>query len=254
MGLRAWNFIKAVTAGAVAVVKSILNWFASLPGLFAGWFGEAKDWVVRKFTELTAWLSGLPGRALAALSGLVTSLRTAASNGFNAFKSAATTKASEFLSWVKGLPGRISRGIGSLSGLLVSKGKDVIRGLWNGIKSMGGWLKDQLIGFAKTMIPGPIADALGIGSPSKVMAKEVGRWVPPGIVEGAEDATPAMDKALRGLVDVPGLTAAGRSSGTSAASATRVLIEVAGPEAVKRLIRTIVANDGGGNVQKAFGQ
>lgn len=251
----AWEFIKMVTAGAVAAIGALLGWFAGLPGKFAGWFGAAKDTAVRLLLALLAWLRGLPGKAGAALAGLVGSLRTAASNGFNAFKSAAASRASSFISWVRGLPGRIARAIGSLSGLLVSKGKDVVRGLWNGIKSMGAWLKKTLIGWAKALIPGPIAKALGISSPSKVMAKEVGRWVPAGVVQGAEDATPAMDKALRGLVDVPGLTSMKRT-GTASAAGQRVdvRITVDGPEAVKRLIRSIVTVDGRGDVQTAFGR
>ena len=54
--------------------------------------------------------------------------------------------------------------------------------------------------FAKNMIPGPIAKALGIGSPSKVMAKLVGRWIPPGIIQGAEETAPQLDHAMSTLV------------------------------------------------------
>ena len=63
-----------------------------------------------------------------------------------------------------------------------------------------------------------------------------------------------MQSALDGLVDVPGLKTARRSSPGGSAAATRVVVEVAGQEAVKRIIRAIVVKDGGGSVQKAFGQ
>ena len=35
-------------------------------------------------------------------------------------------------------------------------------------------------------------DALGIQSPSKVFAKEIGEWIPPGIGEGVENAMPEL--------------------------------------------------------------
>ncbi|MFF2331857.1 hypothetical protein ACFVVE_38655, partial [Streptomyces sp. NPDC058103] len=102
-------------------------------------------------------------------------------------KTGVRDKAMQLVAWVRGLPGMISRALGSLGSLLYGKGMDIVRGLARGIMSMGGWLRSQLMGFARRMIPGPIADALHIGSPSKLMADEIGHWIPPGIAMGAED-------------------------------------------------------------------
>ncbi|MFF8656829.1 phage tail protein [Streptomyces huasconensis] len=204
----AWNFIKAATDVAIAGIKTAIAWFAGLPALISGWFGAAKDAAVRQFTALVGWLRGLPARAGAALAGLAGSLRTAAVRGFTAFKSAAAAQASAFLGWVRGLPRRIASAIGSLSGLLVSKGKDVVRGLWNGIKSMGSWLKSTLISWAKSIIPGPIARALDIGSPSRLMADQVGHWIPSGIAMGAEANSGVLDKTMSSLVSTPTPSAA----------------------------------------------
>src|SRR5690606_25624820 len=115
-------------------------------------------------------------------------------------RNAAVSKFQSMVAWVRGLPGRIKSTIGNLGNLLVGAGRSVVTGLWNGIKSMGSWLSSKLIGWARNLIPGPIAKALGIASPSRVMAREVGRWIPPGIVEGAMQAAPAMNRALADLV------------------------------------------------------
>ena len=211
----AWNWVMAQVRGAVNGVLEAVGWFGRLPGRVAGWFGDMKDAAVRKAQSL--------------------------------------------VDWMRGLPKRIGSAVGSLGSLLWTKGQDIVRGLLNGVKSMGSWLKDQLINFAKNMIPGPIADALGIGSPSKVMAEVVGRWLPPGIVQGAEAEAPAMNRALAQLVDPeaarpgtltarrPPLTAAGGRGGQ-----LTVRLVVDGPEAVKKLIRYIVATDGGGDVAATF--
>ncbi|QUI32431.1 hypothetical protein H9W91_17360 [Streptomyces alfalfae] len=254
--IAAWNGVVAAVQMAVNMVLAGVRWLAQIPGMVADWFNEMKLRAIVKALELAVWISTLPGRIRAGLASLLGVLRSAAVNAFVAFRNAAVTRAASFISWVRGLPGRIARGIGSLAGLLVGKGKDVVRGLWQGIKSMGGWLKSTLISWAKSIVPGPIAKALNIGSPSKLMADEIGRWIPAGIAVGAEDAAPAMQRSLQGLVDVPGLTTMARSgaAGAAARQAVDVRITVDGPEAVKRLIRSIVAVDGRGDVQTAFGK
>ena len=255
----AWEGIKIGITVAVAYIKGAILWFAGLPGMLGDWFGAARDYAVQKFTDLQTWLSGLPGRASAALSGLVSSLRTSAVNGFNSFRTAAVQKAQSFIAYVRSIPGMISRALSSLGTLLVSKGRDVVRGLWNGIKSMGSWLKSTLIGWAKNLIPGPIAKALGIHSPSRVMADQVGKWIPAGVVEGIKSGQGAVDKTMSNLVSTPtgpfaagGAVAGGAAGGSGSVHTLR--IELSGPEAVKALIRKIVQVDGGGNVQTAFGR
>ncbi|QCX77674.1 hypothetical protein C9F11_20195 [Streptomyces sp. YIM 121038] len=258
----AWGFIQSTTDTAVSGIGAALGWFGSLPSRLGGWFGSAKDAAVGKIVELTIWLAGVPGRTASALAGLPVSLRRSAVNGFQAFRTAAGQKAAEFLVWVRGMPRRIASGIGSLGGLLTGKGRDVVRGLWRGIKSMGGWLRDTLIGWAKSIIPGPVAKALGIASPSKVMADQVGRWIPAGIVQGIESGQGAVDRTMRNLVTTPTpgqATAAAMAAqtGTAAGDAVgggRLVLDVTGADAEwKRLVRRMVRVDGRGSVQTAFG-
>lgn len=209
-----WNAVKTAFSTAVAGIMVALDWLGQLPGKIATWFGQAKDWALRKSLELVVWLQGLPGRIIGAISSLAGRLATTVSAAFVRFRDAAAVKAVSFVAWVKGIPGRIISALGDLGSLLVGKGKDVVRGLLSGIQSMGGWLKGQLISFAKGMIPGPIAKALGISSPSKLMAKSVGRWIPAGIVQGIDAGTPALTKTMAGLVTPPsvGSMAAGGAS------------------------------------------
>src|SRR5690606_39710943 len=94
-------------------------------------------------------VAGLPGRAAGALSSLGSSIGERARTAWQSFKDTSVKKALEMVTWVTGLPGRISKGIGSLTGLLREKGRNVVQGLWNGISSMGGWIKTKLIGWAK---------------------------------------------------------------------------------------------------------
>ncbi|MFJ3867913.1 phage tail tape measure protein [Streptomyces nigra] len=260
-----WGAVSAFISMHVAIIRAVIGWFANLPTLIGEWFGVAKDWAIARFTELTTWLQGLPGRALSALSSLGSNLMTAARNGFTSFRTAAAGKVSEFITYVRAIPGRISSALGNLGALLVDKGRDVVRGLWNGIKGMGSWLRSQLISFAKNMIPGPIAKALGIASPSRVMRDQIGRWIPAGVVEGVEDGAPAVEATMRNLVTVPtsgqataatvaahtGAVVASRAQGSAP---SRVVLDVTGTDPQwKALIRRMVRVDGRGSVQLAFG-
>ncbi|WP_128818029.1 phage tail tape measure protein [Streptomyces sp. S063] len=154
---------------------------------------------------------------------------------WDAIKTGVVTKGGQLVNWVSGLPGRITRGIGSLHSLLLEKGRNVVQGLWSGIQSMGGWIKSQIMGWARSVIPGPIAKALGIASPSKV-TKAQGRWIARGLVDGLTGSTKQVKSAAAKLADIvtdslrPGKTrskALGRISSDS-----KKLIKLATREAV----------------------
>lgn len=83
---------------------------------------------------------------------------------------------------------------------LLNIGKDVVKGLWNGIQDMGGWLKDKIIGFVKDKIPGPIKSALGIHSPSKVAAA-LGMQVPRGLAQGIDATSGLVAKAADNMAN-----------------------------------------------------
>lgn len=93
---------------------------------------------------------------------------------------------------------------------LLSIGADIVNGIWNGIKSMWnslvGWIGDMCSG-----IVNGIKGFLGIASPSKVMAEEVGKWIPAGIAAGIEDNMGAVTDSLEDLSDVSVNTAVSSS-------------------------------------------
>lgn len=83
---------------------------------------------------------------------------------------------------------------------LLNIGKDVVKGLWNGIQDMGGWLKDKIINFVKDKIPGPIRSALGIKSPSRVAAA-LGKQIPAGLAQGIDANSAMVAKAANSMAD-----------------------------------------------------
>lgn len=171
-------------------------------------------------------------------------------------KELTTQNIGNIVAFIGGLPGQIQRIFASAGTWLVNAGRNIVTGLWNGIQSMGAWLRSTLMGWARNLIPGPIAKALGIASPSRVMAKQVGRWIPAGIVEGAESGQGELDAAMRQMVTVPGMKAAGQSH-TSGSGPTRAIVEFdfgGADSAFKTAITKIVRTSGQGDPKKSFGR
>ena len=81
---------------------------------------------------------------------------------------------------------------------LVGVGKNLIQGLWNGIKSVKNWILSKIGGFLSGILKG-IKGFFGIKSPSKVMAKEVGQWIPKGIGVGITANTDAVNKSMSNM-------------------------------------------------------
>lgn len=74
-------------------------------------------------------------------------------------------------------------------------GSQLVHGLFNGISNAATWLYEKVKGWASSVV-GWIKDFFGIHSPSKVFADEVGKFIPPGITMGVEQAMP---RAMRDM-------------------------------------------------------
>lgn len=74
-------------------------------------------------------------------------------------------------------------------------GVDMLKGLWEGIKSLGGWIWDKISGFFNKTIVGGIKKLLGIASPSKVFA-EMGEYSAEGYIGGFAKTMQGANKAL----------------------------------------------------------
>lgn len=115
---------------------------------------------------------------------------------------------------VSNAPQIISSIVSGLAGgykALFNIGKDMLKGLWDGMKSLGGWIWDQISGFFNKTIVGGIKKLLGIASPSKVFA-EMGEYSAEGYLGGFADTMQGANKTLSrvnyaGAVGVAGVNA-----------------------------------------------
>ncbi|MCI0384593.1 hypothetical protein [Streptomyces sp. CNQ085] len=241
-----WNWLWAkIKSVANFIWNLFLNW--TIVGRIIKHWDQIKAKTIAVWNAVVAWVKKVPGK-LADLF-LNWTIVGRIIKHWDQIKAGTIRVATSMVAWVRGLPGRITRALGNLGSLLYDKGKDIVRGLWNGIQGMGRWLRSTLMSWAKNLIPGPIAKALGIASPSKLLADQVGRWLPPGVAEGAMDNIgPVEDMAgAMAAAAVPELpTGTVRGMSRVRGHQERLVIDVTGgDEDLAKLIRKWV-NDRGG--------
>ncbi|MGW3072737.1 phage tail tape measure protein [Kitasatospora sp. NPDC001132] len=196
----AWDWVaNKVKAVAQFLVDVFMNF--TLPGLIIKHWDTIKNATTSAWNAVVDFVRGIPGAIVNffvnwTLVGVVLS-------HWDRIKSGVVNAAQGLVSYVSQIPGMIINCFSSLGSSMYNVGMNVVKGIWNGIQSMGAWLRDSLIGFAKNMIPGPIAKALGIHSPSRLMRDKIGKFIPAGVVEGVKLGAPALQKVMANLVPVP---------------------------------------------------
>lgn len=77
-------------------------------------------------------------------------------------------------------------------------GSNIVQGLWNGLKSLTGWLVSKVSAWINEVIPEPIKKLLIVRSPSRLM-DEIGQNVGAGLGQGMQRSTPVVVAAAQGL-------------------------------------------------------
>ena len=90
----------------------------------------------------------------------------------------------------------IVNGLASLPSKMAEIGSNIVSGIWNGISSGWNWLTNKVSSLANSLLDAA-KDALGINSPSKEFADEVGRWIMPGVGKGLDKSMPATLKDMK---------------------------------------------------------
>lgn len=244
-----WNAVdwvsEAVSSGLDWLIDMFMSWHP-LGIIISHW-----DDIVDAFNNGIEWAKGIVDSGIEAVLGFLRNLAKIpgmVGGFFSDMASAAASRISSFLSTVAGIPGRVTSAIGNLGSLLLNAGKDIIRGLINGVKNMIGSLRSTFSRITN-MIPdwkGPMRVDQRILGPS-------GEALMAGLSDGVMDGLPGLRSVLRGVTDeIPhNVRASVRSSG---GSSNRVELDVTGADGeMKRLIRKMVKTDGRGSVQNAFG-
>lgn len=159
-----WNFLSSA-------ISNIANWASNI-------ISQAAEAASNFLSNVVEFFSQLPGKVLEFLTNVISNVTTWVANMGSKALEAGRSFFNNLVNTVSQIPGR-----------MLSIGADIVSGIWSGISGAAGWLWNQISGFCSNIV-NSIKNFFGIGSPSKLMAKEVGKWIPPGITVGIDDAMP----------------------------------------------------------------
>ena len=137
--------------------------------------------------KIVTFFKELPGKIWNAIIGAVSKIGEWGGRMKNKAVDAATKVVSGLVNKLKEIPNKV-----------VSIGGNVVKGLWNGISDKVEWLKNKISGFVGN-VKGWLKKFFKIGSPSKLMRDEIGRFLPEGIAVGIKDYAFKAINAVRDL-------------------------------------------------------
>ena len=194
------NFVTTVTN----FVTSVIDWFKNLPYNLGVIVGEmlanianfglrliefATTDIPNFINNVVNWFKQLPGKIWEWLTNAINNVTNWGTDLANKGKEAAQNLFNNIVDTIQNLPSK-----------LAEIGKNLVQGLWNGITSAGNWLKDKISSFAGGIIDG-FKSTFGIHSPSKVMNKEIGRYLALGLGEGFNDNIKSVYSKMKSAVD-----------------------------------------------------
>lgn len=192
-----WNFLSTQMS---KLISGVAAWFSQLPGKVgagllntiakirawgSGMYSAASSAVNHTVSGIVTWFSQLPGRIWSFLSTTLRNIGTWGGNMYSSASSAVGRVVSGIVKWFSSLPQN-----------MLSIGKNIITGLWNGIMGAGNWIRDKVGGFCSGVVSW-FKSALGIHSPSRVFADQVGKFMALGIGQGfTENMQSVSDKMM----------------------------------------------------------
>ena len=183
-------------------VTKIVDFIKQLPEKIGYWLGfvigtvskfviefpaKAKEAGTNFVNNLINFIKNLPDKIHNLLTTIVTKVAEWGVNLATTGKNGATQLFNAVVNGLIELPNRI-----------VNIGKNIVEGLWNGITNAKDWLVGKISSFAGGVVDG-FKDALGIHSPSRVMAG-LGVYITQGLGVGIEEDDSA-EKSMQNKID-----------------------------------------------------
>lgn len=113
---------------------------------------------------------------------------------WNGFKSWVGNFGTNVKNFVKKIPGWLKSGLTKIGDI----GLNIVKGIGRGITSGTQWIKSRIQEFVGN-VKGFLKKLFKIGSPSRLMADEIGQWIPKGIAVGITANTGAIHKAMSNM-------------------------------------------------------
>lgn len=184
-----WSAVKGFFSGIWNGIKSI---FSNVAQWFVDKFKSAWNGIKNAWSSVKSFFSDLWNGIKSIFSNVASWFKDKFNEAWNGIKNA-FSNVKEFFS------GILEKIKGVFSGdSLLEVGKNLVKGLWNGINNMTDWIIGKIQSFGDNILGG-IKDFFHIESPSKVMRDQVGKYIAQGVGVGIEKETSSVVKSMTKL-------------------------------------------------------
>ena len=196
------NFVTSISE----IPGKVMTFLSEVISNVASWASEMVQKAVQAgqdfITNVVTFIQQLPGKVWSFLSNTISN----AASFVGSFANQAIQAGRQFFNGIVNT-------VRQIPGQMISIGSDIVNGIRSGISGAWGALTGWLGNMARGLIDG-VKSALGIGSPSRLFADRIGKWIPAGITLGVEKAMPKA-KAFMGRMSTELIDAANMDSLTS---------------------------------------
>jgi len=179
--------------------NKIKEFISSIPGKVKEWFDDivrkAVSFGTRFIEEARIAGTRFKNNIKEHVSSISATVKEKLDNVVNRAKNFIEDFASKATEAGKSFYDNIVEEVNKIPGEVYKIGQNIVEGIWNGIKSMTGWLAGKVGGFINDAI-NAMKNAAEVESPSKKTEREIGRWLPPGIANGFVKALPASMRVM----------------------------------------------------------
>lgn len=181
----AWKAVKKAWSKASSFFKDIFSKvtgaFKNLPSKIKGFFSKAWDGAKKAWGKVSDFFKSVIDKVTSPFKNLPSKIKDFFSKAWSNVKDAWSDPKKFFSDIVSKITGAFKDVPSKLKGI----GKNLVEGLWNGIKDMTSWITGKLKGFTGDVLGG-IKKFFKVNSPSKETA-EIGGYLAEGLAVGIEE-------------------------------------------------------------------
>ena len=187
---------------AVNAISSVWN---SVWNSISSFFATVWNAMVAFYTPIINGIRNTIGNVVNAIRGTWNSVWSGISGFFSNIWNGMRNAVSNAVNAIGGTVGRIwgivTGALGGAGNWLYDTGRQIIQGLINGIGGAFQWVKNTISNLGRSVVSWA-KSVLHIGSPSRVFADEVGKWIPAGMAQGITENTGVVQKGIDKLTDM----------------------------------------------------
>lgn len=197
-----WNNVKTITINTWNNLKSgLTSMWNGLKSVATSVFNAIKTVISNIWNNVKSTTTSIWNSIKSSITSILNGIKSTFTSILNAIKNAVKTGMNNVKSTMVNIMNQAKSAISNMVGRFASVGRNIVNGIANGIKSGASAVINAAANVAKSAL-NAAKKFLGIHSPSKVMAQEVGRFIPSGMAVGITANIDSLKSAVREMTGI----------------------------------------------------